>query len=145
MSPRISWQELDKSLLNLTPAEALATSTAWSAQRPADEPWLAVIKPLSDDVVSISLSLDAYHEFSSEIRDSFRALSEQLHAECSADEITAMEKDERTRGNTGALTRVTSGLLRVLLPARLSGRAKAVIAERLDQLEAEPVIGKAET
>lgn len=134
---RISWLEQDASVLELSPFEALQTSTTLVAQRPPDEPWLALVKPTSKDVrfFSLSLSLDAYHLFSSEVVAGFSATAESLLGEVSQQEASEITSQEQEKGNPGNLWLANEGLLRMLIPSRLLEQAKSEIEKLFKETE----------
>jgi hypothetical protein len=125
----ITWQEQDKSSLKMNPMELLQHSTKLSANRPEDEPWVAVVKPnaLEHDNYVLSLSLDAYHMYSEGVREEFANECETLLAMCELEEIEEIRSEEIRKGNLGELYQVDEGLLRLHIPSRLLSRAKTVI------------------
>lgn len=129
---KVSWLEQGASVLDLSPFEALQASTTLVAQRPSDEPWLALVTPTSKDVssFSVSLSLDAYNLFSPEVISGFSGAAENLLRRCTQEEISAMASQEKEKGNPGNLWLANEGILRLFVPSRLLEQAKSAI-ERL--------------
>jgi hypothetical protein len=125
-SVQISWQDLDKSVLEMNPMEYIMASADWSAAAPDDEPWLATCIPTANDeeYFTLALALDGYHVYSEDIRRSFIAECELIISLCDDDEIQRMKEDEISKGNTGILFDSEIGLLRIHVPSRLLQYAK---------------------
>lgn len=137
----ISWLDLDKSVLEMSPMELLQASTQWTASKPDDEAWLATSKPTTAEgkYYVLALSLDAYHQYTELARDRFLRECDSLHGLCGADEIAEMKADEEAKGNPGHLCTAESGLLRIHVPVHLIEEAKMRIKSAFEGVEGRVV------
>ena len=138
---RISWQDHDKSVLEMSPMEYIMASTDWSTATPDDEPWLATCIPTSieEEYYTLSLALDGYHVYSENIRRNFVAECKLIISLCSDHEIQKMKEHEIIKGNPGRLFDSEIGLLRIHVPSRLLQSTKERIRTMFESAEEELV------
>ena len=138
---KISWIDQDVSVLKLNPMELIYASAEWSANRPADEPWLATTKPtsFSQKYFAITLSLDAFSKFKQNVRKEFILECKKLLELCTSNEIEEIKTEEIDKGNPGDLYISRDGILRLIIPTHLVDKAKSFITDAFKRVEGELV------
>lgn len=138
---KITWIELDASVLKMNPMELLYSSTQWSTKRPVDEPWLAMIKPTSSSqkYLAVTMSLDAYHKFTDSITSEFLKEIQNIIACYSEKEIEEISEEEKQKGNTGELYISKERILKLIIPSRLLNQFKIVVTSAFDRIEGDIV------
>ena len=91
--------------------------------------WMGIVGPTSKEMhfFAISLSLDAYHEFSVEIVARLKELAEEVLSTIGADTLERIREEELSKGNSGDLFDLTERGYQIIVPARCVDAVKKSI------------------